>query len=118
LKRPDKNKNKLIGNDVGYNGEHPSETRGSQQQTGRILMPVATNRKPNDDSNGEAKASIEVILGEAICAIINKNGEGKNMFKIIVRQWQTKQRVEEQQGEKEMQQHIDKFKAVSDEIQQ
>ena len=32
LKHPDKNENKMIGNNVGYDGENPSETTESQQQ--------------------------------------------------------------------------------------
>ena len=34
-----------------------------------------------------------------------------------MRQWQTKQSVEEQQGKKEIQKHVDEFTAASDEIQ-
>ena len=40
-------------------------------------MTIANNRTPIDDRNGEAKASIDAILGDALCGIIDKNGEGK-----------------------------------------
>ena len=42
-------------------------------------MPIA-NWTPKDDSNGQAKASIEAIPGNKICAIINEKGDGKICF--------------------------------------
>ena len=81
-------------------------------------MLIVTNRTPNDDSNGETKASIEAILGDTICAITDKKGEGKNIFEIIVRQWKAKQSDEEQQSKREIQKHIEEFKVVNNEIQQ
>ena len=64
MKHPDEIKNKMIVNNVRYDGENPSETRESQQQKCGNTMMIANDRKPNNDSNGEAKASIDKI-----CAI-------------------------------------------------
>ena len=44
LKRPVKNKNKLIVNNVGYDGEYLSKTRETQQQKCGNLMLIANNR--------------------------------------------------------------------------
>ena len=40
----DKNEDKMIGNNVGYDGENPSETRESQQQKCGNLIPIANNQ--------------------------------------------------------------------------
>ena len=53
LIRPKENGNKIIRNNVGYDGENPCETRESQQQKCGNAMPIANDRTPNDDSNGE-----------------------------------------------------------------
>ena len=42
-----------MGNNVGYDGENPSETRESQQQKCGNTMTIANDRTPNNDSNGE-----------------------------------------------------------------
>ena len=34
----------MVRNNVGYNGENPSETRESQQQKCEDAMPIANNR--------------------------------------------------------------------------
>ena len=45
LNKPDnENKNKKIENNIGYNGENPSETRESQQQKCRNPIPIADNQ--------------------------------------------------------------------------
>ena len=44
LKRLDKNENKKLGNNVGFNGDNPSETRDSQQQKCGNTMLIANNR--------------------------------------------------------------------------
>ena len=61
-KRPDEIDNKVIVNNVGYDRENPRETRESQKQKCGNTMTIANNRKPNDDSNGETKASIDTKL--------------------------------------------------------
>ena len=48
-------------NNVGLNGDNSSETRESQQQKCGNKMTIANDRTPNDDSNGEAKATIDAI---------------------------------------------------------
>ena len=41
LKRLDENENKMIGNNIGYDGENPSKTRESQQQKCGNEMSIA-----------------------------------------------------------------------------
>ena len=43
LKHPDENENKMIGNNVEYDGENPNGTRERQQQKCGNLVPIANN---------------------------------------------------------------------------
>ena len=52
LKRPDENENKMIGKNVGNDGEHPCEIRATQQQKCEKSTSIA-NLTPSDDSNEE-----------------------------------------------------------------
>ena len=44
LKRLDDNENRMIENNIGYDGENPRETKESQQQKCENAMPIANDR--------------------------------------------------------------------------
>mmetsp|Transcript_33635 Transcript_33635/g.37807 ORF Transcript_33635/g.37807 Transcript_33635/m.37807 type:complete len:205 (+) Transcript_33635:188-802(+) len=82
-----------------------------------------TTKKSNDDGM-ENKTTMESNTVTITTNNNNNNKEGnstnkkKNSINAIARKWKTKQSVEEQEGEKDIQKHVDKYEAACDKIKQ